>query len=93
MRPPMMPPPPGMRGMRPLGPRGFLTEEEKNNKPKITMSLIKRIAGYLKPYRFCFINILYPEISFIFPWNKLAAEYHFSESLKNGEYTPSAFLI
>ena len=36
-----MPPPPGMRGMgRPLGPRGFLTEEEKLNKPKITKELI-----------------------------------------------------
>ena len=54
MRPPQMPPPPGMRGMRPLGPRGFLTEEEKKNKPKVTVKLLKRIAGYLKPYIFQF---------------------------------------
>ncbi len=50
MRPPMMPPPAGMRPGRPLGPRGFLTEEEKRNKPKVTAALLKRIAGYLKPY-------------------------------------------
>ena len=33
---PMMPPPPGMRGPIRIGPgpRGFLTEEEKQNKPK-----------------------------------------------------------
>lgn len=34
----------------PRGPRGFLTEEEKSNKPKITMALVKRIASYLIPY-------------------------------------------
>ncbi|MBO4878983.1 MAG: ABC transporter ATP-binding protein, partial [Clostridia bacterium] len=37
----------GMRG----GPgRGFLTDEEKANKPKVTWPLIKRILSYLKPY-------------------------------------------
>ena len=39
--------------MPPLGPRGargFLTEEEKQNKPKITWALIKRVFSYLKPY-------------------------------------------
>ncbi len=30
--------------------RGFLTEEEKQNKPKVTKELLKRIVGYLKPY-------------------------------------------
>jgi len=52
MRPPSMPPPPGMRpgGFGPRGPRSFLTEEEKRNKPKVTKSLIKRILSYLKPY-------------------------------------------
>ncbi len=52
MRPPTMPPPPGMRGMGrpPGGPRSFLTEEEKKNKPKVTGALLKRIAGYLRPY-------------------------------------------
>ena len=39
--------------MPPLGPRGargFLTEEEKQNKPKITWALIRRVFSYLKPY-------------------------------------------
>ncbi len=31
-------------------PRGFLTEEEKRNRPKITKALLLRIASYLKPY-------------------------------------------
>ncbi len=30
--------------------RGFLTEEEKANKPKVTPELLKRIFSYLKPY-------------------------------------------
>ncbi|MBQ1684456.1 MAG: ABC transporter ATP-binding protein [Clostridia bacterium] len=41
-----MPPGGGMRG----GARGFLTDEEKANKPKVTWPLIKRILSYLKPY-------------------------------------------
>lgn len=40
---------PGMRGM---GPRGFLTDEEKQNVPKITKELIFRILKYLTPYWF-----------------------------------------
>lgn len=36
----------GMRGMN----RGFLTEEEKANRPKVTFSLLKRIFSYLLPY-------------------------------------------
>ena len=36
----------GMRGMN----RGFLTEEEKANRPKVTFSLLKRIFYYLIPY-------------------------------------------
>jgi ATP-binding cassette subfamily B protein len=46
-----------MPGSRPKGeiplpklPRGFLTEEEKKNRPKITKVLLLRIASYLKPY-------------------------------------------
>ena len=35
---------------RGLGPRGFLTEEEKQNMPKVNGALINRILGYLKPY-------------------------------------------
>ena len=33
-----------------LGPRGFLTDEEKKNMPKVTKKLIVRILSYLKPY-------------------------------------------
>ena len=33
-----------------LGPRGFLTDEEKQNKPKVTKALLLRILSYLKPY-------------------------------------------
>lgn len=29
---------------------GFLTEEEKQNRPKVTLPLLKRIFSYLKPY-------------------------------------------
>ena len=39
------------------GPRGFLTEEEKANKPKVTWPLIKRILSYMKPYMFQFILV------------------------------------
>jgi ATP-binding cassette subfamily B protein len=47
---------PGPMG-RGLGPRGFLTEEEKNNKPKVTKELILRILSYLKPYTLQFIFV------------------------------------
>lgn len=36
-------------GMREMN-RGFLTEEEKANRPKVTFSLLKRIFSYLLPY-------------------------------------------
>ena len=52
-----MPAPPG-RGHGP----GFLTEEEKENMPKVTPDLLRRIGSYLKPYwlqfLFVFIAIL-----------------------------------
>lgn len=35
---------------RGFGPRGFLTEEEKQNAPKISKQLVIRILRYLKPY-------------------------------------------
>lgn len=57
MRPPAMPPPAGMRGFRPLGPRGFLTDEEKKNRPKVTGALLRRILSYLRPYRLQFILV------------------------------------
>lgn len=55
----MMPPPPGMRGPMRIGggPRGFLTDEEKQNKPKLTKALLKRIFGYLSPYKLQFIAV------------------------------------
>lgn len=57
MRPPMMPPPVGMRGGRPLGPRGFLTDKEKENPPEFSLALLKRILGYLSPYKFHFLLV------------------------------------
>ncbi len=39
-----------MSGPGGLGPRGFLTEEEKKNKPRVTRGLLIRIISYLKPY-------------------------------------------
>lgn len=56
---PMMPPPPGGRGHFRIGhgPRGFLTEEEKQNKPKLTKELLLRILKYLKPYRWHFLLV------------------------------------
>ena len=47
--------PGGMRSS--LGPRGFLTEEEKNNMPKVTKELLLRILSYLKPYVVQFILV------------------------------------
>ena len=58
-------------GMRSLGPRGFLTEEEKNNMPKVTKSLLKRILSYLKPYTLqfviVFVTILLSAVVGLFP--------------------------
>ena len=42
---------------RGLGPRGFLTDEEKENMPKVTKELIFRILSYLKPYTVQFIIV------------------------------------
>jgi len=40
-----------------MGPRGFLTDEEKKNMPKVSSALLKRILSYLKPYwiQFAFV--------------------------------------
>ena len=60
--------PPSMRG---LGPRGFLTDEEKENLPKVNKALIMRILGYLKPYWiqfvFVFIAILLSAVVGLLP--------------------------
>ncbi len=57
--------------MRGLGPRGFLTEEEKQNLPKVDKVLIKRILAYLKPYRiqfaFVFVAILLSAVVGLLP--------------------------
>ena len=49
-------------GRNSLGPRGFLTEEEKQSMPKVTKELLLRILSYLKPYwlqfLFVFVAIL-----------------------------------
>ena len=42
---------------RGLGPRGFLTEEEKQNMPKVDSALIRRILSYLTPYRLQFLLV------------------------------------
>ena len=45
--------PPG----RNIGPRGFLTDEEKQNLPKVDAALIRRILSYLKPYWLQFLLV------------------------------------
>lgn len=55
---PMNPPPAGMRGpLRLGGPRGFLTEAEKQNRPKMDNKLLLRILSYLKPYKWQFLLV------------------------------------
>ena len=44
-------------GRSSMGPRGFLTDEEKQNMPKVTKELIVRILSYLKPYWLQFILV------------------------------------
>ena len=58
-------------GRSSLGPRGFLTEEEKKNMPKVTKELLLRIFSYLKPYWvqfiFVFVAILLSATVGLFP--------------------------
>ena len=60
-----------MAGPRGLGPRGFLTEEEKQNLPKVDGALIRRILSYLKPYWLqfilVFVTILLSAVIGLFP--------------------------
>ena len=42
---------------RGLGPRGFLTDEEKQHMPKVTKQLLLRILSYLKPYWLQFLLV------------------------------------
>ncbi len=46
-----------MPGPSRLGPRGFLTEEEKLSMPSVTPALLKRIGSYLKPYWLQFLLV------------------------------------
>ena len=59
------------RGSSLGGPRGFLTEEEKANMPKVTGDLIRRILSYLKPYwvqfAFVFVAILLSAVVGLLP--------------------------
>ena len=54
-----------------MGPTRFLTEEEKQNMPKVTKALLARIMAYLRPYRlqfvFVFIAILISASVGLFP--------------------------
>ena len=58
-------------GRNSLGPRGFLTEDEKKNMPKVTKGLLLRIFSYLKPYwvqfLFVFVAILLSATVGLFP--------------------------
>lgn len=58
-------------GRNSLGPRGFLTDEEKANMPKVTKGLLLRIFSYLKPYWlqfiFVFIAIMLSAVVGLFP--------------------------
>lgn len=45
------------KNYRPIGPRGFLTDEEKAQKPEITRALLQRISSYLKPYWLRFLLV------------------------------------
>ena len=63
-------PPLGM-SLGPRGARGFLTDDEKQNMPKVTGALLKRILSYLKPYwlqfLFVFVAILLSAVIGLYP--------------------------
>ena len=40
-----------------MGPMGFLTDEEKQNMPKVSKALLARISSYLKPYWLQFVFV------------------------------------
>ncbi len=47
----------GTTYMQRMGPRGFLTDAEKENLPKVTWPLIRRILSYLTPYWVRFVLV------------------------------------
>ena len=48
---------PGPGGMRGMG-RGYMSEEEKGQLPKIEKGLGKRIFSYLKPYKWSLLLVI-----------------------------------
>ena len=63
-----------MQGRGPGGPRGrsmFMTEEEKQNSPKVTKELLTRVFSYLKPYwkqlALVFVCIIVASVCSLFP--------------------------
>ena len=62
-------PGPGFHGG--LGPRGFLTDEEKENLPQVDKKLLLRILSYMKPYwlqfAFVFVAILISAVVGLLP--------------------------
>ena len=69
---------------RGLGPRGFLTDEEKKNKPKVTKSLILRILSYLAPY--------WPQFLLVFAAILLSAAVGLLPSIITGRIVDEALL-
>ena len=69
---------------RGLGPRGFLTDEEKANKPKVTKSLLLRILSYLIPY--------WPQFLLVFVAILLSATIGLLPSIITGRIVDEALL-
>ena len=69
---------------RGLGPRGFLTDEEKKNRPKVTKSLILRILSYLVPY--------WPQFLLVFAAILLSAAVGLLPSIITGRIVDEALL-
>ena len=69
---------------RGLGPRGFLTDEEKENKPKVTKALLLRILSYLGPY--------WPQFLLVFAAILLSATIGLLPSIITGRIVDEALL-
>ena len=69
---------------RGLGPRGFLTEDEKKNMPKISGALIRRILSYLTPY--------WPQFVLVFVAILLSAVFGLLPSIITGRIVDEALV-
>ena len=69
---------------RGLGPRGFLTDEEKKNRPKVTKFLLLRILSYLLPY--------WPQFLLVFVAILLSATVGLLPSIITGRIVDEALL-